>query len=54
MESANSRRIMSRLAACDKGVRFSGRVVIHSPKNVALGNNVHIGDNAWIQGNGGG
>lgn len=44
---------MSRLAACGKGVGFYGRTVIHSPKNVAIGNNVHIGDNAWIQGDGG-
>ncbi len=52
-ESWSNRRLMSQLASCGKGVGFYGRIVIHSPKNVVIGNNVHIGDNAWIQGNGG-
>ena len=52
-ESESNRRLMSRLASCGKGVGFSGRIVIRSPKNVVIGNNVHIGDNAWIKGQGG-
>jgi acetyltransferase-like isoleucine patch superfamily enzyme len=53
VESERNRGLMLRLASCGKGVGLSRRIVIHSPKNVAIGNNVHIGDNAWIQGNGG-
>ena len=52
-ELEGNRRLMSKLAACGQGVNFNGRTVIRSPQNVAIGNNVHIGDNAWIQGKGG-
>jgi acetyltransferase-like isoleucine patch superfamily enzyme len=52
-ELESNRRLMRRLGACGQGVGLHGRIVIHSPKNVAIGDNVHIGDNAWIQGNGG-
>jgi acetyltransferase-like isoleucine patch superfamily enzyme len=52
-ESESNRRLMLRLGACGQGVYFGGRTVIHAPKNVVIGNNVSIGDNAWIQGNGG-
>ena len=52
-ESESNRRLILRLGACGQGIYFGGRTVIHHPKNVMIGNKVSIGDNAWIQGNGG-
>ncbi len=52
-ESEGNRRLMSRLASCGWGGSLAGGIAIYSPKNVVIGNNVHIGDYARIQGNGG-
>lgn len=38
---------------CGKGVRIHGRFHVTAPKNVLLGNNIHINDNAFIRAEGG-
>ena len=50
---SENEQLKNELGYCGKGVRFNGRIVITSPESVSIGNNVHIGDNAWIKGEGG-
>lgn len=41
------------LLSCGSGLKFNGEVVISHPESVALGNNIHIGKNAWFSSAGG-
>lgn len=41
-----------RFKQCGNGLKIYSKVVIHSPENVELGSNVHIGDSCLIWGRG--
>lgn len=45
--------LKTQLKHCGKGVCFNGRINISGTGSVVIGDNVHIGDNAFIQGAGG-
>ena len=47
------KRIQDQLLSCGTGVKFNGEVAITHPETVALGNNIHIGNNAWFSSAGG-
>ena len=47
------KRLLARTKSCGRGVRVNGRIRITHPWNVVIGNNVHIGDNAYLNGKGG-
>ncbi len=44
---------MSKLKFCGKGVHFHGRIRFVFPENIRLGNNVIVGENAYVDGRGG-
>jgi len=46
-------KILGQLQSCGFGVRINGRIVITDPKSVIIGNNVHIGNNAYFASEGG-
>lgn len=52
-EESDSNRLKEMLQSCGRGCRFNGRAYISNPNRVAIGNNVHIGDNAYIKSKGG-
>ncbi|MDQ7837656.1 MAG: acyltransferase [Thermodesulfobacteriota bacterium] len=45
--------LKSRFKRCGKHVRLNGRICISGPEDVEIGDNVHIGDNAFIRAEGG-
>lgn len=47
------KRLLHRLQDCGTGVRLNGDIVVSEPRACVLGNNVHIGDNAFLRSNGG-
>jgi maltose O-acetyltransferase len=47
------RATLSRLAHCGAGVRLSGNSHFIRPECIRLGDNVHVGRNAWLRGDGG-
>lgn len=46
-------RTLGRMQSCGIGVRINGRIFISQPRTVCLGNNVHIGENAFFRTEGG-
>lgn len=53
MTQENNRYLMTKLQHCGKEVYFHGKVTIISPVNVRMYDNVHIGNNAYLDGRGG-
>ncbi|MEL6494924.1 MAG: acyltransferase [Cyanobacteria bacterium J06623_7] len=49
----NNSYLMTKLQSCGRGVHFHGRVKIIAPSKVNLANNVHLGNNAYLDGRGG-
>lgn len=49
----NNCYLMTKLQHCGKQVCFHGKVTIISPMNVEMHDNVHIGNNAYLDGRGG-
>ena len=45
--------LAGRLRGCGRGVRFHGRITLTGPERVRIGDNVHVGANAFIRGEGG-
>ena len=45
--------LLSQLQSCGTGFRINGKLAISSPQYVTIGNNVHIGDNAFFRSEGG-
>lgn len=52
-KATHNERLMARLAHCGQGVHFNGRIDLAGPEFVSIGNNVHIGDGAFIKAAGG-
>lgn len=48
-----NRQLVDRLGSAGRGVRFAGRSVITGAGNAHFGDNVHIGDGAYIRAEGG-
>ena len=46
-------RIKTKVKFIGYGVKFNGKVTIANPEFLTLGNNVHLGDNAYIRAGGG-
>jgi maltose O-acetyltransferase len=53
IEQENNRYLMSKLQHCGKQVYFHGKVTIIAPANVKMFDNVHIGNNSYLDGRGG-
>jgi maltose O-acetyltransferase len=53
LDRYNSSQLINRLKYCGIGVHFNGRITIISPRTVTINDNVHIGNNAYIDGRGG-
>jgi acetyltransferase-like isoleucine patch superfamily enzyme len=53
VELLHSRQLLSRMGACGIGCDLKGRCYITGSARMQLGNNVHIGDNAFIRAEGG-
>ena len=51
--SDQAQRLLNRLQSCGAGVRINGRIFISDPEFACIGNNVHIGENAWFVTRGG-
>lgn len=49
----NNRYLMTKLQHCGEKVHFHGTVTIISPGNVKMQDNVHIGNNSYLDGRGG-
>jgi len=49
----NNYYLMTKLKHCGKQVHFHGKVTIISPTNVVMEDNVHIGNNSYLDGRGG-
>lgn len=43
----------SKFSVCGQGVRIHGRFRVTSPRNLSVGNNVHVNENAFIRAEGG-
>lgn len=52
-QGAKNQALLRRAKACGKGVRLNGTMVITGIEECELGNNVHIGNNAFIRAQGG-
>ena len=46
-------RLKTQFSHCGWGVKLNGRITVTGASSIAIGNNVHIGDNAFIRGDGG-
>lgn len=46
-------RLLSQFQSCGVGVRINGEIKVTDPRSVAIGNNVHIGSNAYFSSAGG-
>ena len=46
-------QLVNDLAACGKDFRIMGPFALHAPSMIEIGNNVHIGENSFIRGEGG-
>lgn len=46
-------RVKNKIKFIGYGVKFNGKITITNPECLELGNNVHIGDNAYIRAGGG-
>ncbi|MFO8007565.1 MAG: acyltransferase [Candidatus Brocadiia bacterium] len=46
-------RLLSRLGGCGRDVRLHGRIRVSGAESMALGDNVHLGENAFIRAEGG-
>ncbi|AGY56532.1 acetyltransferase [Gloeobacter kilaueensis JS1] len=53
MLAGRAQRTLARLQSCGVGVRVLGKLYVSEPEAVAIGNNVHIGDNAYFRTEGG-
>ena len=53
LDRHNSSQMMYKLKNCGAGVHFNGLVTIVAPEKVVIDDNVHIGNNAYIDGRGG-
>ncbi len=53
MVAENNRYLMTKLKHCGEKVHFHGTVTIISPTNVAMQDNVHLGNNSYLDGRGG-
>jgi|LSQX01.3.fsa_nt_gb maltose O-acetyltransferase len=49
----DNRKLMKRLKSCGRGCGFWGEISITGPEHMVLGENVHIGRNAFIRAEGG-
>lgn len=49
----NNRRILAQLKQVGKGLHLNGRIAIVQPEQLEVHDNVHIGDNAYIDARGG-
>ena len=49
----NNRYLMTKLQSCGEQVHFHGKVTIVAAPKIKLGNNVHLGNNAYLDGRGG-
>ncbi|ESA38663.1 transferase hexapeptide repeat containing protein [Leptolyngbya sp. Heron Island J] len=49
----NNRRTIAQIKYCGKAVRLNGRIAIVQPQKLEIHDNVHIGDNAYIDARGG-
>lgn len=50
---ARNLKLMANLQHCGEGVRLNERVTIVAPENIKIDDNVHIGNNAYLDGRGG-
>lgn len=48
-----NQNILDKLQSCGIGVRLNGELLITEPQSVCIGNNVHIGNNAFFASSGG-
>jgi len=48
-----NQNIMNKLQSCGADVKINGKILISEPESVCIGNNVHIGDNAFFYSAGG-
>ena len=53
MVAENNSYLMTKLKFCGQGVHFHGKVTIIAPGNVSLSDNVHLGNNSYLDGRGG-
>ena len=53
MVAENNSYLMTKLKSCGQGVHFHGKVTIIAPGNVSLEDNVHLGNNSYLDGRGG-
>jgi maltose O-acetyltransferase len=51
--SSTNQELITKLNHCGELVNFQGKIEIVSPQNVVIENNVHIGNNAYLDGRGG-
>ena len=45
--------LKGKMKSCGKGVFFYGKTLLTGAENVEIGNNVHVGENGYIRGEGG-
>lgn len=52
VELQEAQELLSQMASVGKGCRINGRARITSPKEIRIGDNVHLGDNLFIRAEG--